>query len=747
MYLLHGDIKIVKDQNKVIVLSIIAGIILWIIDALIDSFFFSHKTFLNSLLFQVSDHRFIHRTLFLVFFIAFGVIISRFITKHKNIEKKLTEAISNVKEEKAKTDSIIAAIGNGLSIQDTNFKILYQNQVHKDLIGDHKGEYCYSAYEKRDHLCDGCPLDLSFKNGGIYRAERSVSDNGKMLHVEITASPIRDASGKIVAGIEVVRDISHHKWAEELIRMSKQDWIDTFDTIDDIITVHDNNFNIIKTNKAAESAFGISVKEIVKSKCFSVFHGKDTPPDDCPSCTCMDKGKPITNEYYEPHLKKYLEIKAIPRLDPYNKPLGIIHIVRDITNRKKMENELINHRKHLTELVKEKTSDLTSAINLLNNEIASRKYAEDSLRISEKKYRDLYNNAPDMYHTLNKDKIIIDCNETEAEMLGYRKEEIIGRPVTDFLTEESRLLTEQYYSELKRDTVLKNMKRTFVRKDGTIFPAIINVYADFDENGQIITTSAIARDITELQRAEAEALRAAHLASLGELAAGVAHEINNPINGIINYAELISKKSAKESKERNISERIIMESERIASIVGGLLAFARDNREEKTDVSINEILSDTFALTEAQLDRDGIHINNNMTNGLPHLLAQPHQIEQVFLNIISNARFALNQRYPGKHPNKVLDISGSKIIVNDRSYVRIRFRDHGTGIPDEIKDQIMNPFFSTKPAKKGTGLGLSISHGIVNNHGGNIRIKSVPGKFTEIIIEIPTYERKQGHEE
>lgn len=736
-----------KDENKVIVLSITAGIVLWIIDALIYSLFFSHATFMNSLLFQVSGHRLIHLTLFLLIFIVFGVTISRFITKRKKIEKKLNMAMINVKEEKAKTDSIIAAIGNGLSIQDTNFKVLYQNQVHKDLIGDHKGEYCYSAYEKRDQICEGCPLDLAFKQGGIHRDERSVSDNGKVLHVEITASPIRDASGKIVAGIEVVRDISHHKWAEELIRMSKQDWIDTFDTIDDIITVHDNNFNIIKTNKAAESAFGISVKEIVKSKCFSVFHGKDKPPDDCPSCTCIDKGKPITNEYYEPHLKKYLEIKAIPRLDPYNKPLGIIHIVRDITNRKKMENELLNHRNHLTELVEEKTADLTSAINLLNNEIASRKHAEDSLRLSEKKYRDLYNNAPDMYHTLNKDKIIIDCNETEAKMLGYRKEEIIGRPVTDFLTEESRLLTEQYFSELKKDTVLKNMKRTFVKKDGTTFPAIINEYADFDENGQIITTRSIARDVTDLQRAEAEALRAAHLASLGELAAGVAHEINNPINGIINYAELISKKSAIESKEHDISERIIMESERIASIVGGLLAFARDNRDEKKPVDIHEILSDALALTKAQLRIDGIHINNNVTNGLPLLLAQPQQIEQVFLNILSNARFALNQQYPGEHPNKVLDINGTKITINDRPYVRIIFRDHGTGIPREIKDQIMNPFFSTKPAKMGTGLGLSISHGIINNHGGNILIESVPGKFTEVIIEIPEYGGEKKHEE
>jgi PAS domain S-box-containing protein len=681
-----------------------------------------------------------------VIFIAFGIIVSRFITRHENIEKKMNKAITNVKEGKSKTDSIIAAIGDGLSMQDTNFKILYQNQIHKDLIGDHKGEYCYSAYEKRDQVCEGCPLDLAFKEGGIYRDERTVSDNGKVLHVEITASPIRDASGKIVAGIEVVRDISHRKWAEELIRISKQDWIDTFDTIDDIITVHDNNFNIIKTNKAAEGAFGLSVKEIVKSKCFSVFHGKDNPPDDCPSCTCMEKGRPITNEYYEPHLKKYLEIKAIPRLDPYNKPMGIIHIVRDITNRKKMENELINHRNHLTELVEEKTSDLTSAINLLNNEIASRRHAEDSLRISEKKYRDLYNNAPDMYHTLNKDKVIIDCNETESAMLGYRKEEIIGRRITDFLTEDSKLLTEQYFSELKKGHFLKNMKSTFVRRDGTTFPAIMNVYADVDENGQIITIRSIARDVTELQRAEAEALRAAHLASLGELAAGVAHEINNPINGIINYAELISKKFAKESKEHNISERIIMESERIASIVGGLLAFARDNTDEKKPVDIHEILSDALALTEAQLHKDGIHINNNMTNGLPLLLAQPQQIEQVFLNILSNARYALNQQYPREHPNKILDINGRKIIINDRPYVRIIFRDHGTGIPREIQDQIMNPFFSTKPAKMGTGLGLSISHGIVNNHGGNITIESVPGKFTEVIIEIPEYSGKKKHE-
>jgi PAS domain S-box-containing protein len=238
---------------------------------------------------------------------------------------------------------------------------------------------------------------------------------------------------------------------------------------------------------------------------------------------------------------------------------------------------------------------------------------------------------------------------------------------------------------------------------------------------------------------QAEALRSAHLASLGELAAGVAHEINNPINGIINYSRIIANRNDLESKEHEIASRIIKEGDRIANIVKSLLSFARESKEEKRPVHVYEILSDSLALTEAQLRKDGIKLKVNVSSDLPAIFAQPQQIEQVFLNIISNARYALNKKYPESNGDKRLEILGNEVQVNNAPFIQISFSDHGTGIPARIMSKIKNPFFSTKPVNEGTGLGLSISHGIISDHGGKIAFESVKDEFTRVMVNLPVH--------
>jgi signal transduction histidine kinase len=244
-------------------------------------------------------------------------------------------------------------------------------------------------------------------------------------------------------------------------------------------------------------------------------------------------------------------------------------------------------------------------------------------------------------------------------------------------------------------------------------------------------------EIMDRRMAEAETLRTGQLAALGELAAGVAHEINNPINGIINYAQLLLNKSVPDSREQDIAARIIKESDRIAHIVRSLLSFAREGKEEKYPVSIQEIMADTLGLTETQLKKDGIKLEIDIPVNLPRIIAQPQQLEQVFLNIISNARYALNQKYPAEHKNKMLEIRCNEIIISKKPYVRISINDRGSGIPEALLDKVMNPFYSTKPSNIGTGLGLSISHSIIKNHGGKLTIDSVEGEFTKVIIELP----------
>lgn len=608
-----------------------------------------------------------------------------------------------------------------------------------------------------------------------------------------------------------------------------------------------------------------------------------------------------------------------------NKRTARIEIATDITGRKKIEVELEADKENLSNLVDEKTAALFSIVKLLNNEIFHRSRVEAALRVTEKKYRFLFEHAPDMYHTLNKDKVIIDCNQTEAKMLGYKKSEIIGRPLAEFFTEDSGRKLEQDFPKLRKKKSLKNLERMLVRKDGSTFPVILNVFADYDADGELIQTRAIARDISDLKKAErelkkvnrtlkalsdfnnallhikeegellnelcriivevagyriawvgyaeedeqrsirpvayagfddnyketirmtwddsdlgqgpageairsgefnivrdivndpyfgpwcneavkrgcnsvlavplfkeervigalsiyageadafnkeeidliqklagnlsfglkvfrsnaerelarAEAMRANHLASIGELAAGVAHEINNPVNGIINYAQILANKGKANTEENDIANRIIRESDRIASIVRNLLSFARDSEADKAPTNIGEVLSYALALTEVQIRKDGIKLNLEIPSYIPVVAAQPQQLEQVFLNIISNSRYALNQKYSGEHPNKILDIGIKQYSADNNNYLQTVFYDRGPGIPAGIINKIMNPFFSTKPGNTGTGLGLSISHGIISDHCGKLNVESIEGEFTRVVIKLPVSVRSR----
>ncbi len=261
------------------------------------------------------------------------------------------------------------------------------------------------------------------------------------------------------------------------------------------------------------------------------------------------------------------------------------------------------------------------------------------------------------------------------------------------------------------------------------------------------TNEQLSLELAQRKKAEAEkailqkeAERAAHLAALGELAAGTAHEINNPVNGIINCAEILVNKTAAGSREQDLGRRIIKDGDRIAFIVQSLLSFAREEGEEKVSVQVRDILTDTLALTEARLRKEGITLLMDIDGDGLAVCAQPQHLEQVFLNIINNARDALNQKYPEKEEGKTLTITAKRAFANGRPQVRIAFHDQGTGIPEQVMNRVMNPFFSTKPKGKGTGLGLSISQGIVANCGGKLTIDSVEGAFTEVAVELPLLE-------
>ena len=201
--------------------------------------------------------------------------------------------------------------------------------------------------------------------------------------------------------------------------------------------------------------------------------------------------------------------------------------------------------------------------------------------------------------------------------------------------------------------------------------------------------------------------------NFGELAAGVAHEINNPINGVINYAQLILNKAVADSREENLSQRIIKESERVATIVRELLYFAREESQDVAQTTVSEALNEALTLTGNQLNKAGVTLQIQLPDDLPMIKSRSHQIQRLFLNLINNARYALSEKYPDTDPDKILQVMGEEVTKDSQPFVRITFRDHGIGIDAELLPRVMNPFVTSKPSAKGTGLGLSVSHGII----------------------------------
>ncbi len=259
----------------------------------------------------------------------------------------------------------------------------------------------------------------------------------------------------------------------------------------------------------------------------------------------------------------------------------------------------------------------------------------------------------------------------------------------------------------------------------------------FDEQGEVVNVIEIVQDISESLRQRAQHMRTGQLAALGELAAGVAHEINNPINGVINYAQLILNQAAAESREEELSKRIIRESERVATIVRELLYFSRAESQQVEKITVLDALKESLALAKNQLDKEGVSLQIQLPDNLPLINSRSHQIQRLFLNLISNARYALSEKYPDHDPNKILLVKGEEIVQDNQTFVSISFRDQGTGIPADLIERVLNPFVTTKAAGVGTGLGLSISHEIVQKHGGELNISSREGEFTEVRIILP----------
>jgi|GEM_PF-2038442 PAS domain S-box-containing protein len=331
-------------------------------------------------------------------------------------------------------------------------------------------------------------------------------------------------------------------------------------------------------------------------------------------------------------------------------------------------------------------------------------------------------------------------------LFGYRAEEILGEPVNRLLAPGVPSALVREMESVAREAGRWEGETQFSSKDGRVFSGWCVATNLRDEDGTVTGYLHVIRDVTEKKQMELKLIRSEKLASVGELAAGVAHEINNPLSGILSNAEFLQEEIPEEEEERHEEIReIIRNSERIRVIVRDLLSFSRQKEDEEfSSVSVPAVIQASLNLTGHQMELDNIKIVREIPDGLPFVRGSANRIEQVFINILSNARYALNKKYPADHPDKLLEIKASVVLKGGRPHVRTEFKDHGTGIPRHLIDRVMDPFFTTKEQGKGTGLGMSISSNIVNEHGGTLELESEEGRYTRVIVDLPVEQGSGG---
>ena len=354
--------------------------------------------------------------------------------------------------------------------------------------------------------------------------------------------------------------------------------------------------------------------------------------------------------------------------------------------------------KTLEKEVKEKTIDLEN-------------YA-DKLKSSEERYRSLIESADDMIYTIDKECKILSVNRYFADLIGQEDSEIIGKNIGALIEykipEDVCLPLTKAFKEAE---TVGNEELVII---GSKEYLLDTKYKPFMTNeGKVSTVLVISRDITEHRRIEEQLFQTEKLASLGSLSAGVAHEMNNPVAIILGFSELLLERFPEDSKEYKMLKTIEKQSTNCQRIVENLLTFARIPEKAVTETDVGDDIQKVVNMVTNTLLTKKVDLKKEITEDLPKVRGDGHQLEQVFLNIINNAVAAM-----GDHGG-ILTISANR----SNNMVSISFTDTGPGIPLENRDKIFEPFFTTKKVGEGTGLGLSVSYAIVSKFGGDLQVK------------------------
>jgi PAS domain S-box-containing protein len=423
--------------------------------------------------------------------------------------------------------------------------------------------------------------------------------------------------------------------------------------------------------------------------------------------------------------------------------------IRHAIERKRMEEELERYRKHLEELVEQRTAEVLGINSELQAEIAERVRAEKDLKVSEVRYRRLFEAAQDGILILETETgKIIDVNPFLIEMLGYSREEFIDKKLWEIGLLKDIAASKEAFRQLQERKYIRYEHLPLQVKNGRS-REVEFVSNSYRVDGREVIQCNI-RDISERIR-DAEKLKKAYarlarqsailaqqtkMSAIGVLVAGVAHELNNPLMAMLHFAQYCLKHAAEDDQSYTVLQDIEHEARRCIDIVKNLLTFSHSGDEKKERYEIEnpaEILERVVRLLSYRIEKEGVSITCHVDTETPKVRMHVNAMQNAFLNLLTNALDALEER---KKKEVRIDVHP------DGDGVLVSIADSGIGISPKAIGNIYDPFFTTKPVGRGTGLGLSLCQGIIHAHGGEITCESEPGKGTVFHVFVPAQRRK-----
>jgi two-component system NtrC family sensor kinase len=474
------------------------------------------------------------------------------------------------------------------------------------------------------------------------------------------------------------------------VEQSRKQWVEDFDAISDFIVVHDAGNRVLRLNHALAESLGLRPTEAIGYE-IDRLEILDSPPKEghCPFCR---NPRLAHEEYIHEAAERTFLISASRIHNAQGNDWRTIHVMKDITDRR----------------------------------VAERRY-----RRERDFNKNILNNTQSMILVLDTAGLVSYANRRCFEA-GYREQDLLGRALVEMVSPARRPLLAEALERTLQGAALDNLEIPLFRGSGTPGQFSISLSPMRDEQGEINSVVVVMTDITDAASLQAKLMHTEKMAALGQLVSGVAHEVNNPLAAIVGFTDLLLENPAVPADAKEELQVILQEAQRTRVIVQNLLSFARQMPAQREPAQVNSILRQTMKLRAYDLENHGVELTEKYAAELPVVVGDPHQLQQVFLNILNNAYDAVQEtRRTGK-------IEVQTVHRSDR--IEIVFRDNGPGI-SQI-DRIFDPFFTTKEVGKGTGLGLSICYGIIQAHGGEIIAKNNPdGDGSTFVVRLPIAEK------